>query len=542
MLPHLPREFAHAPVALVDVDVSRPLVGIAVTPRYRAAHVVVKRGEAPIGVLWLPLEAGRCAAPALAAIIHRRLGAALLRRLWRDAAEHPPQGMGRDGLLEILRRRSDRVLPPGGGSGDPVPDLASLSVAVCTRDRPEQLEACLQALRTAGGGTLDVLVVDNAPRSDETRRLLCDFPEFRYVREATPGLDWARNRAIAETRGEILAFLDDDALVSPGWASAVVRAFVLNPEVSAVTGLVLPAELETDAQLLFERNNTGYGRGFERRWARATPSRLGVLARHGDMGALGVGANMAFRRRLFDRVGLFDPALDVGTVTEGGGDLDMLFRVLKYGSMLVYEPDAHVRHLHRRELHELRAQVQGWGSGMAAYLERTALVFPEERWGSRLLRLRKLVTWFASRFAASFLMPRFRRDLVLAELVASFQGAERYRRARTAAAALTSDGSLPAPVRPPSPSPPPRGVSAAGQVELTGPGRPLTGLDEFARVRLGVARCGEILGQVTVEVQHGAVGGQRLRDAVAEALGPRLIGLSARGARRELLSALCEVA
>src|SRR5207253_480742 len=99
----------------------------------------------------------------------------------------------------------------------------------------------------------------------------------------------------------------------------------------AVTGLVQPLELETEAQELFERYG-GFGRGFERRWYRVNfaagerPVKL-----HGGAGKFGTGANMAFRRALFDEIGGFDTALDVGTVTNGGGDLEMFYRVLRSG-------------------------------------------------------------------------------------------------------------------------------------------------------------------------------------------------------------------
>ena len=68
-------------------------------------------------------------------------------------------------------------------------------------------------------------------------------------------------------------------------------------------------------------------------------------------GAYGTGANMAFRRSLFHQIGFFDPALDVGTVTNGGGDLDMFYRVIQEGHTLVYEPRAIVRHRHRRDVY-----------------------------------------------------------------------------------------------------------------------------------------------------------------------------------------------
>ena len=69
--------------------------------------------------------------------------------------------------------------------------------------------------------------------------------------------------------------------------------------------------------------------------------------------------------------GLFDPALDVGTPANGGGDLEMFFRVLKSGHALVYEPAAMVRHRHRRDYASLREQLASNGVGFYAYLVRT---------------------------------------------------------------------------------------------------------------------------------------------------------------------------
>ena len=88
---------------------------------------------------------------------------------------------------------------------------------------------------------------------------------------------------------------------------------------------------------------------------------------------------MAYRRRVFATIGEFDPALDVGTVTQGGGDLDMFFRVMQHGLVLVYEPAAIVRHRHRRTQGGVHRQLVGWGSGFYAYLARNAAMQPRAR-------------------------------------------------------------------------------------------------------------------------------------------------------------------
>ena len=129
-----------------------------------------------------------------------------------------------------------------------------------------------------------------------------------------------------------------------------------------VTGLVLPAELDHLAQRAFE-DYGGFGKGFRRRWYRAELS--GTVPNAGRLwatGNCGTGANMAYRRCVFSSTGLFDPALDVGTLTGGGGDLEMFFRVIKHGWTLLYDPAAFVWHRHRRTLPELKRQIESFGS------------------------------------------------------------------------------------------------------------------------------------------------------------------------------------
>jgi GT2 family glycosyltransferase len=317
--------------------------------------------------------------------------------------------------------------------------LPALSAAVCTRNGAERLEACLDALSALEypPGRLDVLVVDNAPTDDSTQQLVARYPGIRYVLEPRPGLDWARNRAILEARGDIIAFTDDDVSVDEGWAAAIGRLFAADPDVDAVTGLVVADEMDVESQRLFEKYG-GFGRGFDRQYFRVdTASGEGAARRHAGAGRFGTGANMAFRRRLFDRIGMFDPALDVGTLTNGGGDLEMFFRVLKEGGTLVYEPSAIVRHRHRRTYDELRTQLANNGIGFYAYLVRTAEAYPDERTAIVRLGAWWFWQWNLRRLGRSFIRPaEFPRDLILAELRGCFTGLRRYARAKEHAARI----------------------------------------------------------------------------------------------------------
>ena len=309
-----------------------------------------------------------------------------------------------------------------------------MTVAVCSRNGAQRLPGCLESLVALDypRERLELLVVDNAPDDEATARLVRErFPGVRYVCEPRPGLDWARNRAIVEAHGDILAFTDDDAVVDRAWASAIASVFVEEPDADAVTGLVVPDVIDTDAQRLFEEYG-GFGRGFVRGYYRV--DRAGgasVAALHAGTGKFGTGANMAFRRRVFEEIGPFDPALDVGTRSNGGGDLEMFFRVLAEGRMLVYEPAAIVRHVHRRTYADLKTQLANNGIGLYSYFVRSASAYPRERAAIARFGLRWFWQWNVRRLALALVgRVQFPIDLVLAELRGSIVGLWRYPQAR----------------------------------------------------------------------------------------------------------------
>jgi len=112
---------------------------------------------------------------------------------------------------------------------------------------------------------------------------------------------------------------------------------------------------------------------------------------------------MAFRRDVFKSVGTFDVALDVGTPSNGGGDVDMFHRVVAGGLTLVYEPCALVWHMHRREWPLLRRLVFANGQSFGAYLITCAR--------NRTV-CHSAILWFAfSRWLASWILPQLRRSM-----------------------------------------------------------------------------------------------------------------------------------
>jgi GT2 family glycosyltransferase len=257
-------------------------------------------------------------------------------------------------------------------------------VIVATRQRPSQLAACLDSLLRLEYPKLEIIVVDNDPDDTATESLVTDryAGKVVYTIERARGLASAHNRGVLAAHGRILAFTDDDVVVDADWASALVEAFRANPRAGCVTGLILPAQLETRPQAMLERRG-GFAKGFR-------------LAEHSDRvpgthplfpftaGRLGSGANMAFTAEALHRIGGFDRTLGAGTYARGGDDLLAFFRTAAAGRSVVYQPDALVWHHHRREPRALADQAYGYGVGLGAYL--TAALVNEPRMIVPLLR------------------------------------------------------------------------------------------------------------------------------------------------------------
>ena len=168
----------------------------------------------------------------------------------------------------------------------------------------------------------------------------------------------ARNRALRDATGDVVAFTDDDATPEPEWLDALLLNFG-DPRVQCVTGLTLPIELETAAQELFEAVSP-FGRGFRRRVFD------GQHDNPLEVGQVGAGANMAIRRRVIADVGPFDERLDGGTPTRSGGDHEMFVRILAAGHRICYDPAAVSWHRHRRTMEELSDTLYGYGVGVYA--------------------------------------------------------------------------------------------------------------------------------------------------------------------------------
>jgi glycosyltransferase involved in cell wall biosynthesis len=225
----------------------------------------------------------------------------------------------------------------------------------------------------------ELIVVDNAPATQATAELVYKFAEncsyLRYVREDHPGSSWARNRGILEAKGEIIAFTDDDVVVDPYWLTELARGFQVTENVACVTGQILPLELDTPAQFVFEAYG-GFTRGFYRRIFDLREHRWNKPAYPYIIGACGTGASMAFTAAFLQSEGGFDPVLGVGTPTYGGVDIAAFFSVIIRGYRLVYQPTSLLYHQHRRNQATLQKQIYSYGIGLTAHITKAIIDRP----------------------------------------------------------------------------------------------------------------------------------------------------------------------
>jgi glycosyltransferase involved in cell wall biosynthesis len=326
--------------AVLDLEINRLPSEITGLENYGHALILIRLNGRPVGKVWLPVIAGRIDGAELRTALIDAGGALLWERWLHDR-------LGWD-----ERRAENAALP-------------AVTVAICTRDRPEDLGRCLDALMRLPDDGQEVLVIDNCPSTEATRRLVESYQGIRYVREEHPGLNNARNRALSEARHPIVAFTDDDAVPDRGWLRALASNFD-QPLTLCVTGLTMPAELETPAQEWFERHNP-FSKGFKRAVFR------GIQTDPLRVGRVGAGVNMALRKTTPELVGFFDPALDAGTITRSGGDHEMFSRILSAGYNIIYDPAALSWHRHRRGWEELRQALYGYGVGAYAFLARRLL-------------------------------------------------------------------------------------------------------------------------------------------------------------------------
>jgi glycosyltransferase involved in cell wall biosynthesis len=211
-----------------------------------------------------------------------------------------------------------------------------ISVVVASRDRPTELRRCIASINRERSFDVELIVVDSASADRITTERICRDGDARYLRTEMAGAARARNIGLAHARGDIVAFTDDDAVVDSGWLASFRRAFQ-DPALDAVVGPVIVMGTEPPLAM---RPGSGIDPAVDRtRHSRTNRHWFDEIA----LGSIGFGANLAVRRRTFDRFGMFRECLGAGAPISGDENYFLLTLVAR-GAIVANEPGARVYH------------------------------------------------------------------------------------------------------------------------------------------------------------------------------------------------------
>ena len=293
-----------SPVRMMDVEITEQLPPVPYDGQHPRVWVVGRLHTEPVGVCVVHLEQGGLTPDQLGALLWQEIRGPVTERFAAAGLPLPGgltgRGLAADPAAWPYLRLRQAVLAAA----------PFISVIVPTRDREERRHTWLDSLSHQEYPRFEVVVVDNAPTNDAIRTFVDaargSAMALRYVREPRPGTSWAANAGVAASAGEIITFCADDGEPDRHWLAGLATGFARGDDIGCVTGMVLPARLDTPAQELYEQfGGFRKSRGF-------SPA---VFSRHGPQSPVypvppfGTGACVAYRREALERIGGFDVAL-----------------------------------------------------------------------------------------------------------------------------------------------------------------------------------------------------------------------------------------
>lgn len=225
-----------------------------------------------------------------------------------------------------------------------------ISLVICTYNRCRYLPGALETVRlqTASPALFELIIVDNAS-TDNTATIAHAFIaanphlDCRYCYEAKKGLSAARNRGIAEASSEVINYVDDDALLAPGYLQAMISFFNQNSKAAGAGGRVIPKYASGQPPEWMSKYLDGFIGKVE----------YGQQQKPFDHTMkYPVGCNMAYRKLVLQQAGGFNEALQFRS-----DDKYIFQQVKKISPAIYYIPDAVLQHYidaHRLEINNFK--------------------------------------------------------------------------------------------------------------------------------------------------------------------------------------------
>jgi hypothetical protein len=251
--------------------------------------------------------------------------------------------------------------------GTTMPNNACITIAVCSRNRPQQLHAWWAHIGTiAGSDTTPILVIDQS----DVAPMIPRAPNLTIMHRPGRGLARARNLALAHATTPYIAFCDDDCRPDHDWLTAITTVMHQHPEVALLYGAVWPSG--ADYQLHHHHTHAGSTVWASRRdglvcsalRVAATPSHYTTPV--APLECLGQGNNLIVARAAVQQWGGFQPWLGAGAWLQAGEDVEITLRLLSHGAVCMYEPQIRLRHDAWQTPDSLTATEHGYSVGMLA--------------------------------------------------------------------------------------------------------------------------------------------------------------------------------
>ena len=262
-----------------------------------------------------------------------------------------------------------------------------LSIVICTYNRDTYLQKCLDHLsrQTAPKDVFEVLVINNNS-SDQTEQICSEFSKnnqellFRYLVEREQGLSFSRNLGVNQSNGEILSYIDDDSFADSNFALNLIGYFRKHQEVNAIGGRITP---------VYEGTAPSWMSKYLLPLVAALD--MGTKPRAFKGRKFPIGANMAFRKSVFDHAGLFHTELGRrGAFLGSGEEKEFFYRLKKQNMPIHYVPDIHVHHSipdKRLQMDYIKKMAKGIGKSEALRLRQGPLHQYISRWVQEFLKI-----------------------------------------------------------------------------------------------------------------------------------------------------------
>lgn len=207
-----------------------------------------------------------------------------------------------------------------------------ISIIIPSKNRPILISKCVQSILQSNARKYDIIVVDQST-TKETIHCIKQLYDSRlhFVQHKVSGKSAALNNGISVAKGEILAFTDDDCIVSTEWLSQIHKSFAQHPDIAVIFGRTLPFQAQKHREQICPCT-----------FSSRTPKMITRPCVH--YRNIGFGNNMAIRKKFLDEVGGFKTWLGPGSIGSNAEDAEIALRILTKGHKILYNPKALIYH------------------------------------------------------------------------------------------------------------------------------------------------------------------------------------------------------